>query len=152
MGGWIVRIGIVAVIAIGIFVFRDRLSSSAGDLAVGDCFDEPSIAIEIKDVQHHPCNEAHTAEVIFVGDMTGSNDIYPSDAELDRLLRRHLRSRLQDVYGQGSRGGRRVDVRAVLPDRGGLEGRGPRNDLLRGPLRHRTDHPVDQGGALRTSA
>ncbi len=82
MGGWVVRIGIVAVIAIGIFVFRDRLSSSAGDLAVGDCFDEPSIAIEIKDVQHHPCNEAHTAEVIFVGDMTGSNDIYPSDAEL----------------------------------------------------------------------
>jgi hypothetical protein len=80
--GWVIRIGIVALIAIGIFVFRDRLSSSAGDLAVGDCFDEPAVQTEIKDVQRHPCNEAHTAEVIFVGNMTGANETYPSDPDI----------------------------------------------------------------------
>ncbi len=63
MRGWIFRIGIIAVIALGAFIFRDRLSSSAADLAVGDCFDVPTANVDIKDVQHHPCTEAHTGEV-----------------------------------------------------------------------------------------
>ena len=46
-------------VAIGGFVLRDRLSSNAGDLAVGDCFDEPTASAEtIEDVQHQPCTEA----------------------------------------------------------------------------------------------
>ena len=50
--------GIVAVIIVGGFILRDRLSSNAGDLKVGDCFDEPASGAEISDVQHHPCTEA----------------------------------------------------------------------------------------------
>jgi len=66
--GWIIRIGIIAVIAIGAFVFRDRISGGARDLQVGDCFDRPASAnTTVKDVQHHPCTEAHTAEAFFVG-------------------------------------------------------------------------------------
>ncbi|MEO5941282.1 MAG: septum formation family protein [Candidatus Limnocylindrales bacterium] len=57
------RIGVIAVIAIGALVFRDRLSSSAADLKIGDCFDVPATNIDIKDVQHHPCTESHTGEV-----------------------------------------------------------------------------------------
>jgi len=79
--GWIVRIAIVAAIAIGAFIFRDRISSNAGDLAVGDCFDEPAGQTEIKDVQHHPCTESHTSEVVFVADHPGGNDAYPNETQ-----------------------------------------------------------------------
>jgi len=63
MRGWILRIGIIAVIALGAYIFKDRLSGSAGDLAVGDCFDVPAANVDIKSVQHHPCTESHTGEV-----------------------------------------------------------------------------------------
>jgi hypothetical protein len=68
MRGWIIRIAIIAAIAGGAYLFRDRLSSNAGDLKVGDCFDQPTTATgTIKDVQHHPCTESHNSEVFFVG-------------------------------------------------------------------------------------
>ena len=79
MRGWGIRIAIIAAIIIGGFVLRDRLSSNAGDLQVGDCFEDPGQLTEVKDVQHHPCSEAHTGEVIYVGTMTGENNAYPSD-------------------------------------------------------------------------
>ena len=63
MRGWVIRIAIIAVIALGAYVFRDRLSGNAGDLKVGDCFDVPSATVDVKDVQHHPCTETHTGEV-----------------------------------------------------------------------------------------
>ena len=60
-------IAIIAVIAVGIFVFRDRLSSNATELQVGDCFDSPTaLGQSVTDVQHHPCTETHTAEVFAV--------------------------------------------------------------------------------------
>jgi hypothetical protein len=74
-----IRLAIVALVAGGAFVFRDRLSGHAGDLQVGDCFDVPSSAVqEVGDVQHHPCNEAHTGEVVYVGDYPDAT-AYPSD-------------------------------------------------------------------------
>jgi hypothetical protein len=79
LSSWAIRIGIIAAIIIGGFVLRDRLSSNAGDLQVGDCFDDPGQVAEVKDVQHHPCSEAHTGEVIYVGSMAGENSAYPSD-------------------------------------------------------------------------
>ena len=66
MRGWIFRIGIIAVIGIGALIFRDRLSSNAGELKVGDCFDVPPGAGDISDVQHHPCTESHTGEVFTI--------------------------------------------------------------------------------------
>ena len=42
-------------------------SGNAGDLAVGDCFDAPTLEGQtVSDVQHHPCTEAHTGEVFAV--------------------------------------------------------------------------------------
>jgi hypothetical protein len=81
--GWAIRIAIIAVIAIGAFVLRDRLSGGADALEVGNCFDEPVGATTITEVQHHPCSESHTSEVIFVGKMTGSDDAYPADTDID---------------------------------------------------------------------
>lgn len=72
MGGLLgnigIRIGLVAVLAVGGFLFRDMLPGGADDLRVGDCFDEPDLSQAVDDVQHHPCNEKHDAEVIFVGE------------------------------------------------------------------------------------
>jgi hypothetical protein len=86
--GWLVRIGIIAVIAIGAFVLRDRLSSNAGDLAVGDCFDEPTASAEtVEDVQHQPCNEAHDNEVMVVTEHPAARDAaYPSDADMEAFV------------------------------------------------------------------
>jgi Septum formation len=87
MNSWILRIGIIVLIVAGGFLLRDRLSSNAGDLKVGDCFDDPAGQTEIKDVQHHPCTEAHTAEVVFLGKLTGDNASYPADAAVDTWVR-----------------------------------------------------------------
>jgi hypothetical protein len=86
MRGWIIRIAIVGAIAVGALVFRDRLSGNAGELKLGDCFDDPAGASEVNDVQHHPCTEAHTAEVVYLGKMTGANEAYPADATVEQWV------------------------------------------------------------------
>ena len=87
MRGWIVRIAIIGVIAIGGLIFRERLSGSAGDLAVGDCFDVPAGDMNIGDVQHHPCNEAHTGEVFaLVKNPAAKGAPPPTEAELVTFL------------------------------------------------------------------
>jgi hypothetical protein len=69
---WIVIGVIVLAGVIGGVVFRDRISGNSGDLVVGDCFDAPSAAnaptsgVEVGDVQHHPCSEAHLYETFAV--------------------------------------------------------------------------------------
>lgn len=87
MSGWVVRIAIIALIAGGAFVFRDRIAGNAGDLAVGDCFDEPASQTEVTDVQHHPCTESHTSEVVFVGDVPGGNEAYPTEEQFLDFVR-----------------------------------------------------------------
>jgi hypothetical protein len=69
------------VIAVGAIVFRDRISGNAGELVAGDCFDVP-VGTEIKDVQHHPCNEAHDGEVLLVGKYEGA-EARPTQAEFE---------------------------------------------------------------------
>jgi hypothetical protein len=80
-------IAVIGVIAIGGYVFRDRLSGNAGDLKVGDCFDVPAAQVNIKDVQHHPCEESHTAEVMALTNHPAANGAPPpSRAELLTFL------------------------------------------------------------------
>jgi hypothetical protein len=85
MRGWVIRIGIIAVIVVAGLILRDRLSGNAGDLQVGDCFDEPTQTQDVSDVQHHPCTDAHDAEVIFVGDHPDS-DTYPGVDAFDTFV------------------------------------------------------------------
>lgn len=68
----IIRVAIIGAVIVGGLIFRDRLSGNAGELAVGDCFDVPTADTNISDVQHHPCTEAHTGEVFFVGAHTAA--------------------------------------------------------------------------------
>jgi Septum formation len=84
---WIVRIGILAVILAGGYLFRDRLSSDAGDLKPGDCFDDPPGVTRITDVQHHPCTEAHTAEVVFLGSLPDGDKTFPTTTAVHEWVR-----------------------------------------------------------------
>jgi hypothetical protein len=86
--GWVIRIGIIAVIAIGAFVLRDRLSANASDLAVGDCFDEPTAAAQtVEDVQHQPCDQPHDNEVMVVTNHPAPDGaIYPSDPVMEAFV------------------------------------------------------------------
>jgi hypothetical protein len=85
---FLLRIGIVAVFIVGGLIFRDRLGGSPTELRVGDCFDVPTKAGEtVNDVQHHPCNESHTAEVILLTNHPAAKGKKePSDSELTSYL------------------------------------------------------------------
>jgi hypothetical protein len=64
-------IGLIVAGAVGVggFFLRDFTSGDVTDLKAGDCFDMPSVAVDvISEVQHHPCNESHTAEIVGVVD------------------------------------------------------------------------------------
>ena len=87
MRGLAVRVGIIAAIAIGAFVVRPFVTGDAGSLAVGDCFDVPATQEEtVKDVQHHPCTDAHGAEVVFVGDYAPATDTHPAEADVEGFV------------------------------------------------------------------
>lgn len=77
-----VRLAVVGLFVVGGFFFRDRLSSNANDLRVGDCFEEPALAETVEDVQHQPCTEMHDSEVIYVGQHSAAKGAaVPSDDE-----------------------------------------------------------------------
>ena len=85
--GLLIRIGIIAAIAIGALILRPYLSGNVGDMNVGDCFDLPTSATEtIKDVQHHPCTDPHDAEVVFSGKFTSATNDYPTDAAFQQFF------------------------------------------------------------------
>ena len=71
------------VLLLALFAFSlaacDRVSQSALDLVVGDCFVEPAAEAEVQEVQRAPCNESHSGEVLLVGDYP-DQDEYPGEA------------------------------------------------------------------------
>jgi hypothetical protein len=80
-----VRLLIIAAIAGGGFILRDRLSGAASDLQVGDCF-TATAETTVSDVQHNPCTEAHNAEVFFVGDYPGSGGALPTISAFESFV------------------------------------------------------------------
>ena len=88
MRGLLIRVGIIGAIAGGAWIARPFVMGNAGELAVGDCFDEPATAgTTVKDVQHHPCTDLHDAEVFYVGNYEPSTSTFPSDTEFVNFIR-----------------------------------------------------------------
>lgn len=114
MRGWLVWLAIIAVGAGGAFIFRDRISGNAGELVVGDCFDEPVGQELIDDVQHHPCNESHTAEVVFVGDMPGSDSV-PTDADYDAFFAANCIPAFNAYTGRDFQSDEELDMGSLIP-------------------------------------
>ncbi len=109
MGGLVLRIGIIAAIAGGAWFFRDYISGNAGDLAVGDCFDAPTTTGEtVEDVSHHPCTDAHTAEVFYVADYTGSST-YPGEEAFDTFTAANCPPAFQAYTGMDFYGDTAID-------------------------------------------
>ena len=79
----VVAVVIIGALSVGGFFLRDFMSGNVTDLKVGDCFDLPTGVETVKDVQHHPCNEAHTAELVGLFEYPGkSGDSYPAKGVL----------------------------------------------------------------------
>jgi hypothetical protein len=87
MRGFGVRIGILVVVLVIGFVVRQYFARNAGELAVGDCFDEPAIATEaIDNVKPHACTDLHDAEVFFVGSFEPASETFPTDEQFDDFI------------------------------------------------------------------
>lgn len=75
------RLGIIAAIVIGASLLQ-ACGGNAGNLQVGDCFDEPpGTQDSVSDVENRECTEPHDAEVVFVGDYTPDTEGYPGDEQ-----------------------------------------------------------------------
>jgi hypothetical protein len=68
------------------FLLRDRVSESAGDLHVGDCFEVPT-ETTVSTVQHRPCTEPHDGEAFIVANIDGDN--YPISLTMERWVTDH---------------------------------------------------------------
>jgi hypothetical protein len=123
LSGWGIRILIIAIIAGGAFIFRDRLGGNAGDLQVGDCFDEPAQETEtVEDVQHHPCNESHTAEVVFVGNYAGATDTYPTDDQFVSAVLAQCVPAFNSYTGRDFQSDQELDLGYFVPTADGWGG------------------------------
>lgn len=86
--------GVLAVVLVlilgGAYLLRDRLSGNVNELAVGDCFDEPTGAQTITDVQHQPCTSSHDGEVFAVlTHPAGSSEPYPVVSGFDDYIQQN---------------------------------------------------------------
>jgi len=99
---FLMSIALFGALAVGGFIFRDYIGGSPADLKVGDCFDVPTTAEEtVDDVQHHPCTESHTAEVILIQSHPAAESAaIPSDTALFDWLRKTCVSGLMGYVGQ----------------------------------------------------
>jgi hypothetical protein len=81
------RVGLLAAVGVGALIARPFLTGGAADLKLGECFDAPVAAETVEDVQHHPCTDAHTGEVVFVGNLPAAEGApYPDDVTLDQQI------------------------------------------------------------------
>ena len=100
LGTAIILLLVVGVVG-GFILFRDRLPSSASDLAVGDCIDEPAGTTDISDIQRQPCNEPHDGEVFAVITHTAASGApYPPSTEFQDLVSEECLPALEAYTGR----------------------------------------------------
>jgi hypothetical protein len=64
--------GVIAVF-LGVVLYMTRNNQSAGDLAVGQCFDRPATSDSVTTVVNRACTEPHDAEVFLVAEYPGGD-------------------------------------------------------------------------------
>jgi hypothetical protein len=87
---------IAAFLAIVLYAVKDN--TAADDLKAGDCFDLPT-ASSVSTVTHHPCTEAHTAEVFHVVEFTGSDMDFPVSFVLSRFVNENCAPAFETYVG-----------------------------------------------------
>ena len=113
--------GIGAILVIGVIgaTFGPK---ATGDLAVGDCFDEPTVAGEISEVPHRPCFQGHTAEVFAVTAYTGGSGTYPTDAEFQTFAAAQCGPVFDTYTGGGGGPAASVELGFLMPTATGWSG------------------------------
>ena len=107
MRGWVIRILIIAAIAVGAFVFRDRLWGNAAASKSATASTSPSGRRSSTTCSIIPATEAHNSEVIFVGNMTGANETYPTDDVIEAFVETNCLPAYKTYPGRTSRPTRR---------------------------------------------
>jgi Septum formation len=107
---------IVAFLAIVLFVVRNNVA--ADDLKVGDCFDVPN-GTTIQTVEKHPCSERHDAEVIFVGEHTGTT--YPISLTLDSFVEESCVPAFETYVGHAIESDGELSIGYFYPSRDGWD-------------------------------
>jgi len=108
----LLRVVIIGAVLIGGFVFRDRISGGASGLQVGDCFDVPA-SDNFSKVQHHPCSEPHTGEVVYVGDHPAAKGTPFAESMLFDFVHSSCIPALNAYIGTTE--GDRIEIGAVYP-------------------------------------
>lgn len=110
-------IGVFAVVG---YLFRDVLTGSVNDLRVGDCFDLPGDLVEgtvIKEVQHHPCGDRHTAELILITEMSGSSSDFPTVGAMDDVAVPRCEQAFREYTGREFDTDKTYDMTYLRPTR-----------------------------------
>ena len=93
----------------------DRLSQSALDLVVGDCFVQPDTEGEVSDVQRAPCNEPHSGEVLLVANYP-DQDAYPGEDAFDAWVDANCLGDAFAAYtGQSFEEATEIDLSVLFP-------------------------------------
>jgi hypothetical protein len=117
------RIGIIVIIAGAGILFRDRISGKANGLQVGDCFDQPASLAQVKDVQHHPCTEAHDSEVFgLLSYPAAKGDPYPTDDQLRSYVGANCAPVFTSFVGVDPFGQQALDFGMFYPAQDGWSG------------------------------
>ena len=97
MRTYIIGAVVLAVLAFGAYTISQN--QNAGDLAVGQCFDEPGRDVDITTVVKHACTEAHDAEVFMVVEYD-EGDTYPIAISLDSFIDENCVPEFESYIGQ----------------------------------------------------
>ena len=107
---------IVAFLAIVLFAVRNNVQ--ADDLKVGDCFNIPA-GTSFQTVEKLACTESHNAEVIFVGEYTGTT--YPIALSLDAYLNDNCVTAFEAYVGRAIDSAPELSIGYVHPSRDGWD-------------------------------
>lgn len=114
-----VIIVVALVVFIGVVLFLVRDNVAADDLKVGDCFNVPN-GTTVQTVEKRPCNESHTAQVIFAGDYDG--DSYPISLSLERYIGEKCIPAYEEYLGRDLDSEPQLSVGYFHPTRDGWDG------------------------------
>ena len=109
-------IGAVALVLIAVGAYAISQNQAASDLAIGQCFDEPSSSTDITTVVKHPCTEAHDAEVFHVAEYSGG-DAFPIALSLDSFIDETCVPAFATYVGEPFESATDYDLGYFYPDR-----------------------------------
>jgi hypothetical protein len=116
-----VRLYIIGAVVIALLVVGGYFISqnqNAGDLAIGQCFDEPSSSVDISTVVKHACTDAHDAEVIHVAEYD-EGGTYPITVSVDNFVDENCVPVFQTYVGESYAESTEYSLNFFYPDETG---------------------------------